>query len=356
MEKTAFCKSLIRLIFFLLTLLLLSCHVFLGPEPKNSQMKIFNQLWLDFDRSYALFNERLEGKTWKDVREEYSAQITPDMNNFDFFGVCAKMINTMNDSHVSLSAPFNHSTYYISGPYGGKEFILEGIQEELKNGGKLAGNKMFLYGTFKSKPHAGYLYIKNFIDNSGIGINIIQDWAKEIEKIVKELQKTTDFLILDIRNNDGGFSINMEYIAGHFVSVQRDYLKVRTKNGPAANDFSSPFAYAIKPADIRYTKPIVLLTNNDTVSAAEWFTMALLTQNNVTQTGEKTRGALSTRLDRQLRNGWIYSLSIQKVSGVDGKQVEGIGISPNKEHTIYNPITEYFYGWDTQLRHALDMF
>ena len=343
-------------VIILILLLFSACQAFLGSDPENNPIGIFNQLWGDFNRSYALFDERLGDKTWSEIGDYYSEQIAPDINNWDLFRLCAQMVNTLNDPHVSLRSPFRHSSYYLTDQAGRTGFVREDIQAQLINEGKLAGGEMFLYGRFTSKPTAGYLHIRKFIDNSGIGLNIVQDWAKEIENIVRELRDTTDFLIVDVRNNEGGFSINRLYIASHFVSVPRDYIRVSTKNGPGPNDFSAPLVKSIRPAQVTYTKPIVLLTNTWTTSSAEWFTLALLSQDHVTHAGETTRGSLSARLDRQLVNGWIYSMSIQRVTTADGRQVEGKGISPNREHTIALSSLDHSYGWDTQLRHALNMF
>ena len=328
--------------------------MFLGPDHDNIPMGIFNRIWNDFNETYALFDERLEGASWDDVRELFSARIRPDMSNFELFHVCAEMINTLNDPHVSLMAPFSHSDLLRENAYFRRPFDIESVRRELNNRGTLTGDGMFLYGTFESQPGAGYLHIRDFINNSRVGLELTQEWAKEIDTITAQLQRDTDFLIIDVRNNRGGFGSNMSYIANRFVSQARNYLQVSTKSGPRRNDFTAPLRVAVKPEGSRYTKPVVLLTNNWSASAAEWFTAALLTQSNVTHIGNTTNGAFSARTDRLLINGWIYTMSIQRVTGADGRRLEGVGISPNAEHDILN--TEAFYGWDPQLEYALTMF
>jgi C-terminal processing protease CtpA/Prc len=92
------------------------------------------------------------------------------------------------------------------------------------------------------------------------------------------------------------------------------------------------------------------------MSASEWFVMALRTQDHVTHVGTRTSGAFSARVIRPLINGWEYSVSIQKVTDMDGKCYEGTGISPNKEHIVENIWEEIYHGRDAQLDYALSVF
>ena len=350
-----------------------ACHIFLDPDPDLSPRGIFNSLWTSFNELYALFDERLEGKTWEEVREKFYHEIYDGISNYDLFIVCANMLNTLNDPHVSLTSPFSSSVFLTDRFDDFKWFDPETVRDFLVDRGSFAGEGIFLYGVFSEvvqvlmpsvRPRIGYLHISTFLNHTGAGTDLVQNWARDIDGIVRKLQAETDFLILDVRNNDGGIGTNMHYIASRFVSVEKEYLKVSTKNGPGPNDFTTPVSFRVRPAAVRYTRPIVLLTNNWTRSAGEWFVMALLTQNHVTHAGETTNGIFSVSMDRPLINGWVYSISLNRVTGMNGERLEGVGITPKPEHTIENiwidrdgrPFPYHFYGWDAQLRHALTMF
>jgi len=323
----------------LVIVLISSCHVFLGPDPDNSPKGIFDSIWNDFNETYALFD--VKGIDWNEVYKIYSPGIQPDMNSFRLFRICEEMLNELNDPHVNLISPFNDLSEK-------EPFNLEYVKNKLKDGGALAGDSMFFYGTFQEKPNVGYIYIKGFrFGKENSTLDPIQSWAKKIDGILQSLART-DSVILDIRDNGGGSVANAEYIAGRFAAVQKDYIKVSTKNGPGRNDFSTPVPFTIRPAGQKYTKPVVLLTNNQTVSAAEWLTLALRTQNHVTHAGEATRGGFSIMIRRPLINGWEYTMSIQKVTDVEGNCYEGIGITPDEEHIVA--------GHDTQLDYALSFF
>jgi carboxyl-terminal processing protease len=181
-----------------------------------------------------------------------------------------------------------------------------------------------------------------------------QDWAQAIDGIVQSLEET-DSLVLDLRGNRGGLISNVDYISGRFASSEKAYAEIQTKDGPGSADFSAPLSNLIKPAGTRYTRPIVLLTNEQTISGGEWFTLALRSQGHVTHSGGATNGAFSLSLERTLINGWRYSMSVQKVTDMKGICYEGIGISPALEHVRFNTAEEISAGKDTQLEYAVDL-
>jgi C-terminal processing protease CtpA/Prc len=347
-----------------------ACNVFLGPDPDNSPMGIFDHIWNDIDKKYALFD--VKGINWNEKRNIYSPLISPGMSDYELFEVCGNMLNSLDDPHVYLATPFGHS-FFLKYPgmdyndlyYRNKEpfppFSLGLVRSYLNNNGFFAGNGKFLYGRINvnklsMRRPIGYIYISDFFDFN-FGSDIIPDWAKEIDDIVKSIADT-DLLILDIRNNNGGLGSNVNYIAGRFASVQKDYMKSSTKNGPGRYDFSAPITWTLKPDGTRYTKPIVLLTNRETVSAGEWFAAALRTQSHITHIGETTRGAFSARVIRPLINGWEYTIAVQKVLNMDGVCLEGIGIIPEiyVNNTWENIDGRNVMVEDTQLEKAMNFF
>jgi C-terminal processing protease CtpA/Prc len=232
-------------------------------------------------------------------------------------------------------------------------FNLDVVKNYLVNGGAHAGEDMFYYGitdpSYPGNPaNVGYIHIAGFA-KGGNGISQSQDWAQAINGIIDSLAGTKA-IVLDIRGNRGGLQSNVNYIAGRFAAEEKDYVRVRTKDGPGRNDFSSPITHTVKSNETRYSKPIVLITNKQTISAAEWFTLALRTQNHVVHTGSTTNGAFSLSLQRPLVNGWVYSTSVQEVTDINGQCYEGKGIVP------HNPKTAGISGTvDDQLVYALSL-
>jgi C-terminal processing protease CtpA/Prc len=300
---------------------------------------VLKSLWNDFNNIHANLDIRMSNNprynSWYDVYHSktngYALKIYSGMSQERLFGVCADMLNELNDPHVGLYAPnnFDGSFYITTSEY----FSLEKVRARLKNYGN-SENKNFIYGTFFDNPDIGYIYISSFTskDTEPKG----EEWGRAIDNIIANLADTKA-LVLDIRNNTGGEIHIKEYIAARFASEHKDYMKARTKTGQGINDFSDPKIYTIKSiykasgGKYGYTKPTVLLTNKNTVSAAEWFTMALRTQSHVTHIGTTTCGAFSVRITRFMINGWLYSISSERVTDMNGKIYEGKGIPPDIE-------------------------
>ncbi|GBU28294.1 carboxy-terminal processing protease [Treponema sp. R8-4-B8] len=350
-------KIIFKFLILPLFAILSACQLFLGQDPDISPKEVIKSLWNDFNTIHANLDFRMCSNTkynsWYDVYYNepngYAYKINPNMSDESLFNVCANMLKELNDPHVGLFAPGKFvGSYYDS--YN-EDFNLSTVKSYLIENGN-SEYKNFLYGRFLKKPDIGYIYIALFTDEEFEQDD--HEWGRAIDNILHSLA-SVNAIVLDVRNNRGGEIFIMEYIASHFASEQKDYMKARMKTGPGPNDLSAPKIYTIRPFSTvsgnmyNYTKPVVLLTNRNSVSAAEWFAMALRTQSNVTHTGTPTCGALSSRKDRSMINGWYYSISPERVTDMDGNYYEGIGISPYEEHIIANKTG------DEQLDYAIEL-
>jgi len=326
--------------------LLTACHVFLGPEPDIDPQTVLRSLWNDFNETHAYIDIRMshnkDFESWDDVYKHYHKVLldripeggaSGDIDGRYLFYTCVDMIGELRDPHVSMFAPGGNFFWPVVDDIQKKEeswFNLAVIKKNyLKDEGATRGG-FFTYGKF-NEPYnnIGYIYIASFIDSDKLEQN---NWSHEINGIMEFFQDDDiKALVIDIRGNSGGSGPTAEYIAARFASVQRNYMKASAKRGPGRNDFAAPMIFRIKPEGARFTKHIALLTNKATVSAAEWFTMALKTQRHVTHVGTTTRGAFSPKISRPMINGWYYTISAFRVTDMDGKCFEGIGLSPEPE-------------------------
>jgi len=346
----------IKILILPIIILLSACQLFLGQEPDTSPSEVLKSLWNDFNNIHANLDFRMSGNlkynSWHDVyhnkQNGYALRVSTDMSEEALFNVCANMLKELNDPHVGLYAPGKFASSYVDN----REYFNFSHVRSLLIGDGNDEYKNFLYGRFKTNPNIGYIYISSFISEKPEAEG--QEWGRAIDKIISAIADT-NALVLDVRSNRGGELFSMEYIASRFVSEQKDYLLTRTKTGPGQNDFSKPKVHTVRSVQkssnnqYGYTKKIILLTNRNTVSAAEWFTVALRTQKHVTHVGTPTCGAFSSRNDRFMINGWIYSISPEKVTDINGTYYEGVGKSPNNEHIIENTTD------DDQLDYALEL-
>jgi C-terminal processing protease CtpA/Prc len=346
----------IKIPLMLLMLISLSaCNVFLGPEPDTSPHAVLYDLWNDFDKMHAYIDFRMSHNkkynSWNDVyyneTNGYKRQLQNLLQRYPYgtnemlFLLCVEMLKELNDAHVSLRTPDKPWS-----SIGGRGSLnIGGIREYLEDDGSLQYTN-FLYGTFITKPQIGYIHIQSFTHPYSKP-GEAPTWAEKINDITASLHET-EAIVIDIRCNGGGDPWAMEYIAGRFAAKAKDYLIESVKNGPGRNDFSNPQSRIIKPAGTRYIKPIVLLSNGDSVSAAEWFTLALRTQDHVIHAGTITHGAFSGRVERPMANGWIYRISPYRITDTSGNCYEGVGISPDKQYINEGSDEE-------QLEYAMDL-
>lgn len=339
-----------KTLFIILTcLLLVNCTLLWEADPENNAVSIFELVWHEFNIRYSLFEEK--NVNWDEMYNTYRPQIENSMDDTELFNVLSNMLTELNDKHVSLAADF---TFMNSGGWSQttSPFMMNVITGNyFMEPHRFAGEEMFTYG--RITPQIGYIYIKGFAHGMS-GLAQVQDWSEEID-IALDYLKDTDALIIDIRNNHGGLPGNVQAIAGRFTDTIREYIHIQTKNGPGPNDFSDKNTYVFSPkGKIQYVKPIVLLTNEITISDGEWFAIAMKTLPNVTQIGTATAGSLSLSLSMDLPNGWIVRISVQKITDNNEYCPEESGIIPAPINTVLNSYVNISNGVDDQLQAAID--
>lgn len=308
---------------------------------------MFDAMWNDYNQTYALFEVR--NVDWEEQYRLHKANISESMTDKEFFDECAAMLYTLKDSHVYIKTPFGsmNSGEDILPP---DAFSLNEVCAQYIDSPQKCGNKIITYGRLKSDSSVGYIHIASF-SSGQTGINQNQDWAGDID-IALEALKDTRCLILDVRGNRGGLTGNVSRISGRFCAENKVYAISRTKNGKGKNDFDRGVELEIKKnGSWQYTKPILFLTNAQTMSAGEEFSMAMTTQDHVIQIGNHTCGVFSLALERCLSNGWRYSVSVQRVTDPEGNTPEGKGIMPAAENYILNVTAQD----DLQMKRALEI-
>jgi len=323
------------LLFLTLLPLVLCCDDLLLEEyTTNNPVSNFETLWKEFDEKYGLF--RIKQIDWDMVYETYRPQINNEQSDTALYEVITTMLASLNDSHVAL-LPTKDSglPFYQSGILGTKDsiddFSLDIIKANYLEDEKFMG-PFFTYG--KLPANIGYMHIEGFSD--------LPKYLEDPLEDVLNALRNTNGMIIDVRGGYGGEDLAGQYIAGRFTSETRPYMKTRVKSGPGEDDFTSLQTWNIKPSgSFQYIKPIVVLTHRFTISARETFCLAMRTLPQVTIVGDTTAGAFSNQINRELHNGWGYSLSIGEWFDADGISHEGTGLIPdvivqNKKHDLLN--------------------
>ena len=342
----------LKITFMIVSLFWVACEgLLIGEDPVNSPEDNFQILWDEFDRWYAGFIVR--NIDWDSLYTVYRPQVTPQTSDAELWDIVTAMLNHLDDLHTDIRdidrGMFFDAYYTLKPPYP-KEFNLNAIKENyLNNMYQLAGEGRLLYGQLTDQ--IGYIYIENFKGRKSSFDP--PEWAEDIDRIISQFENLKG-LIIDIRHAIGGEDLTALRLAGAFADAKRFVFTVQTRNGPEHDDFDEPIKRYVEPLGPKqFTKPIVLITDYATPSAAEAFALSMASLPHVTHIGDSTAGAHSAQSNaRYLPNGWVYHMSHQLTKTPDGRSPEGIGVVP--DILISNTEAEIRAGTDKVLEFAID--
>ncbi len=171
-----------------------------------------------------------------------------------------------------------------------------------------------------------------------------QQAADEVGGAVKELDaKGAKGYVLDLRENPGGL-----------LTVGVDVASVFIKSGVVVRVDERD-----KPEEVQYTsggyltgKPLVVLVNQDSASAAEILAGALQDYGRATLVGEKTFGKGSVQTVRTLSNGGALKFTIAHYLTPKRRAIDGVGLVPDLVVKM-DPSKQVDHKTDTQFQAAV---
>ena len=185
------------------------------------------------------------------------------------------------------------------------EFIIKREIIEIKSvSAKIVGDK----------EKIAYLRLKSFNENSD---EQLFKKIKEFEKIKKPVG-----YIVDLRNNPGGLLTQAISITDFFL----DSGEIVSTKGRKLIESRKFFA---KKGDGINGKPIIVIINNGSASAAEILAGALKDHKRAIILGENTYGKGSVQSIIPLENGGGMRLTISKYYLPSGKSISEVGITPD---------------------------
>ena len=319
-------KGVVRTIAIILAGMLISCgETLLGPDVPGDPSGTFETLWSEFDHYYALFGVRRIN--WDSLGAAYRPRVAAVTDDQQLYGLLGSLLGNLDDAHVTLHTPYG--SFVADREHDDSSAVIEPgliLYNYMKGRFDTAGEGRIQYGRIGDS--IGYMRIATFQGPIEIAPGI-SEWARDIDHVIESLAGTRG-MIIDVRNNDGGNTFNALHIASRFADAEHLYLTSQSRSGPGHDDFTEPLGRTVAPAGpLRYAGTVVLLTNGRSVSSAEWFTLAMTRFANVTVIGDTTAGSLSGRMERELPNGWRYSISVHKILTPEGISYEGTGIPPD---------------------------
>lgn len=137
-------------------------------------------------------------------------------------------------------------------------------------------------------------------------------------------------LIIDLRDNGGGYLDSVEGVSSCFLDKGTTVMKQEYADGTVHETVTKSDKYS-------NIQNIVILTNGNTASAAEVLTLALKQQrDDVTVVGTTTYGKGTVQVSKMFDDGSALKYTTSKWLSPDGTWVNGVGITPDQEVKLHD--------------------
>lgn len=147
------------------------------------------------------------------------------------------------------------------------------------------------------------------------------DSLSEFKKIKNKIVNTaTQGIIVDLRNNPGGYTDAAMHIADHWLNPGDVVLQEEYRNKKMSYKAAT---------DPEIKLPTIVLINEGTASAAEIFTTALYSYDLIDTVGQTSFGKGTGQTIEQFKDGSGIKYTVMEWFDPDGNSVAGTGIAPD---------------------------
>jgi carboxyl-terminal processing protease len=281
---------------------------------KSQSRRALQALWDDMDRHYSYFTIKPQ-VDWNKLRDEYLAKVEACETRDQFLYELVQMLRALDDLHIWIDP--GEEPIGTSGR-GWRPAWNPSVVEQRLTGLQVIGHLARL----ASVEDSGYAYLE---------VTNLQAMPQEMDSLLAEMSEHRDApgFIVDLRRCFGGSEPIAQQIAQFFCDREIVYAKNKYRDGPRHDQFGQELNRTLSPAKDPYTKPVVCLIANGTMSSGESFAQMLDALPHVVTVGERTRGASGNPAPFTLPGFDIkvwYSRWFDM--GPDGSVVEGAGVSP----------------------------
>ena len=318
-------KKINIIVFWVAIMLLGSCtHRF--ADVDTSPAANFEALWKIIDEKYCLFDDKTAN--WDSVYSAYhqrfdTMKIVKYEDYYRLFDGLEEMLNELEDGHVNLYSPFDISVcskWYEGYPQNFDSEILS--KYYLKDYRRANGlNYSRIDG-----DSIGYVYYGSFSDGFSL-----TNWLAVLNYFAK-----CRGIVLDVRNNGGGSMENAYRLAAPFFTKDTVVGYWQHKSGPGHEEFSEYEPMIMNESMGIWRRPVVVLCNRRSYSAANFFVSMMRYADNCLILGGKSGGGGGMPMSYELPNGWMVRFSSVKMYDRDMQSIEG-GVRP---HLLVNQHSE----------------
>lgn len=323
-------KHFRTLLFCLIALSFASCQkVFTESDAPANPVNVFDYLWTKVDQQYTYFD--VKNVDWNAVYEEYRPKVDNKMSSDSLFRVCAAILNTLQDGHTNLIAPFDISlpdtlteSMTVESQFDADIIVLN----YLTMSGHTTGS--FRHNAIRDGQVA-YIRYSSFS-------NTVSNYA--LRYLVNRYRDCKG-MILDLRQNGGGSTDNIEKLLSLFDCHGQVIHQVQTKVGPKHDQFTEPQPIHAPDSSLFgknfYAKPVAVLIDRGSFSATSYFALDTKSFDNIKLFGDHTGGGLGLPNGGALPNGWTYRFSVTRTLTADGQHPEWENGVPPDVRVLLDP-------------------
>ena len=317
-------------------------------EFKKAYNHIVNSYVKEVDKE-KLIDAAINGM-YTFLNDEYSIYMDKDTTESleqrldgEYTGIGIEITVNKNDGKIIISKVFSDSPASVAGLKVGDQLIalddvtLEGkdntyVSETIKNSKsdifkiKYLRDKKEYEVNLKRKIITIDSVISKEYDN--IGYIQIQTFSattsKQVKNKINNFSSNIDSIIIDVRNNTGGYLSAAYEIADYFISKGKTIYQLKDKNNKISK-------YNAKDGVLKSFKGISVLINEYSASASEVLTLALKESANATIIGIKSYGKGTVQEKDVLSSGAMVKYTTAYWLSPNGNSINGIGINPDVE-------------------------
>jgi hypothetical protein len=277
----------------------------------------FEALWEIIDEHYCFFDYKQHeyGLDWNEVYNKYKVRVSDKMSDPELFEVLKDMLAELRDGHVNLYTSYDLGRYWTWHEAYPQNFSDTLERRYLGTDYKISSGMSYRI----LDDNIGYIRYDSF--QLPVGEGGLDD-ALSYMALCRGL-------IIDIRNNGGGNLTTAERLAGRFVQEKTLVSYMQHKTGTGHHDFSSLEARYLEPSsNLRWHKPVCVLTNRSVFSAANDFAVMMHALPNVKLVCDRTGGGSGLPMSSSLPNGWSVRFSACPMYDRNKQHTE-FGIDPD---------------------------
>ncbi len=271
-----------------------------GETPPFPDL-LYRLSWSFVRRSFL--DRSFRGQDWLSWRDRFS---DPMASPAQACAAVAEMLASLRDPYTRLRGQEETSALYARPRSGKLETDALGTPTSSSASvltGELGGN-------------LGYIRLTNLSDPS----------ARESIRRALDRMAQKDGLVLDLRGNPGGQVADAEAIEGLLLQPGEETGRERTRYGERVQTSTQT-----RPSYPR--RPLVILTDRRTGSAAEKLAAGLQGAGRATVLGEETFGKGASQLGRLLPGGTMVLVTAAENLTREGRPIQGRGVIPDVSDT-----------------------